>query len=171
MTIPAPSPNALTGISWSGTYPLTSGHHLELGRRPGVYRIRVFTRDGRPVPIPRLNGIDELGILHIGHSEQLGLRVRVFRQAAEGLKAPHPAGRQFHQWGFASRFRPQDLRFDYVITIDKADAIKLERHLHEEYRLRYLDKPPLDAQSGQSTETPSLSGSLRLGQQRPGIET
>jgi hypothetical protein len=41
------------------------------------------------------------------------------------------------------------LRFDYLLAGDRAEAIRLERHFHEEYRCQYLDKPPLDGQSGQ----------------------
>lgn len=53
----------------SDIYLLTSGHHLQVGKRAGVYRIRAFD----------------------------------------------------------------------------AEAIKGERSLHEEYRRKYLDRPPLDA--------------------------
>ena len=114
-----------------------------------MYRIRAFDSQGQPVSIPRLNGVDPLGILHIGQSVRLGTRIREFRQAAEGKHARHPAGKQFHLWEFQRRVPLSSLRFDYVLVQNGGEAIKLERQLHEEYRRQYLDKPPLDAQSGQ----------------------
>jgi hypothetical protein len=33
---------------------------------------------------------------------------------------------------------------------DVSDAIATERELHQEYRRRHLDRPPLNAQSGRS---------------------
>jgi len=143
----APAPDQLR---WSGTYLLTSGHHLEVRKRPGVYRIRAFNSQGQAMPVRRLNGLDPLGILHIGQSIKLGVRVRTFRQAAEGLRAPHQAGIQFNYWGFAGIFPLQHLRFDYVLVQSQNEAIRLERQLHEEYRRQYLDRPPLDGTSGQS---------------------
>lgn len=143
----APAPDQLR---WSGTYLLTSGHHLEVGRRPGVYRIRAFNPQGEAIAIGRVNGADPLGILHIGKSVKLGVRVRTFRQAAERLHAPHHAGSEFHRWGFARMFPFQCLRFDYVLVESHDEAIRLERYLHEEYRRQYLDRPPLDGTSGQS---------------------
>lgn len=136
---------------WSEPHSLTSGHHLEVGDRPGVYRIRAFASTGEPLAIPRAADVDVLGILHIGKSITLGKRLRVFRQAAEGLNAPHHAGKEFKQWGFARSFPFVHLKFDYLLVDNGAEALKLERQLHEEYRQRYLDRPPLDSQSGQMT--------------------
>ena len=137
-------------MEWSELHPLRSGYHLEIGRRAGVYRIRAIDADGRPVSIARVKGTDPDGILHIGQSVNLGVRIRTFRQAAEGLRAPHHAGIEFRRWGFGDRFPLQNLRFDYILVEDGAVALRLERELHEEYRRRYLDRPPLDGTSGQA---------------------
>ncbi len=61
-------------IDWSESYLLRSGHHLQVGRRPGVYRIRAFSPEGRPVTINRVKSADLFGILHIGQSIRLGVR-------------------------------------------------------------------------------------------------
>jgi len=137
---------------WSQAHLLTSREHLKIGRRPGVYRIRAFDAKGRPLPVARAAGVDSLGILHIGQSKNLGVRLRTFRQAAEGLQAAHHAGNQFHHWGFSRRFPFQHLRFDYVLANSQKEAIEWERELHEEYRRAFLDRPPLDGTSGQSSE-------------------
>lgn len=120
--------------------------------KAGVYRIRAFTHNGESLSIPRLGGIDPDGILHIGKSINLGRRIRTFRQAAEGLKASHHAGREFLRWGFEKVISRERLHFDYFETGSEQEALKLEHLLHEEYRKRYLDRPPLDGTSGQAGE-------------------
>lgn len=84
-------------ITWSAPCALfNTKDHLDVGGKPGVYRIRAFTDRNEPMKIQRVNGVDSLGVLHIGKSKNLGLRIRTFRQAAEGLKAAHHAGCEFH---------------------------------------------------------------------------
>lgn len=137
-------------IKWSAPCALfNTKDHLDVGGKPGVYRIRVFTDRNEPMRIHRVNGVDSLGILHIGKSNNLGLRIRTFRQAAQGLKAAHHAGHEFHGWGFETIIPRNRLRYDYAITRTDQEALKMERYLHEEYRKTYFDRPPLDGTSGQ----------------------
>ncbi len=140
-------------LKWSTPYRLfNSAHHLNMRGKPGVYRIRACTKHGEPLPIGRLGGVDPLGILHIGKSNNLGTRIRMFRQAAEGLKASHHAGREFFKWHFEELIPHECLRSDYTETTTEREALKLEGVLHEEYRKKFFDRPPLDGTSGQSIE-------------------
>ena len=118
-----------------------------VGGKPGVYRIRVLTDEGESLLIHRLGGIDTEGILHIRKSGNLGRRIRTFRQAAEGKKAAHHAGLEFFHWGFGKVIPRERLHFDHIETGSEQEALKLERLLHEEYRNKYLDRPPLDGTS------------------------
>lgn len=127
-------------------------HHLDVMGEPGIYRIRAFTEDGKPLPINRFGGVDRLGILHIGKSVNLGNRIRRFRQAAERLKASHHAGREYAKWRFDKLVPRERLRFDYIVTLTERDALALERELHKAYRTQFFDRPPLDSTSGQSRE-------------------
>ena len=137
-------------IGWSAPCALfNTKDHLDVGGKPGVYRIRVFTDRNEPMKIHRVNGVDSLGILHIGKSKNLGLRIRTFRQAAEGLKAAHHAGCEFHEWGFENIIPRNRLRYDYAITRTDQEALKMERYLHEKYRKTYFYRPPLDGTSDQ----------------------
>ena len=139
-------------LKWSPAYPLFgTKHHLDVRGKPGVYRIRAF-KDGNPLAIQRANGVDPLGILHIGKSKDLGQRISAFRQAAEGLKASHHAGREFRDWPFERLVPREGLRFDYVERPTEKEATKLEYKLHKQYREKYLDRPPLDGTSGQSSK-------------------
>jgi excinuclease UvrABC nuclease subunit len=141
-------------VNWSESFPLFSTkHHLTASGRPGVYRIRFFKPEGAPFSISRLAGVDRDGVLHIGKSNNLGRRIRQFRQAAEGLKASQHAGKEFVKWKFDHMIAREMLRFDYFETRDEQDALKLEKALHDEYRLKFLDRPPLDSTSGQSIDT------------------
>ena len=129
-----------------------SSDHRDIYRTPGVYRIRAFGANGKPLPIKRFAAIDYEGILHIGKSKRLGLRIRTFRQAAQGLRGAHQAGREYRLWKFGRKIPSKSLRYDYFITSNEREALVLERALHKEYRLKFLDRPPLDGTSGQETE-------------------
>jgi hypothetical protein len=138
-------------LKWSPAYPLfNSKCHLAVKGKLGVYRIRAFTEYGEPLPICRLGGVDRLGILHIGKSVKLGDRIQMFRRAAEGLKAAHHAGREFYEWRFERLIPHERLHFDYFDTSTGREALSLERALHQEYRNKFLDRPPLDGTSGQT---------------------
>jgi hypothetical protein len=138
-------------IKWSPVFPLfNSKKHLDAGGKPGVYRIRAFAGSGEALSISRLGGVDPEGILHIGKSKNLGRRIRTFRQAAEGLQAAHHAGCEFYDWDFEKIIPRGRLRYDYAIASTEKDALNLERSLHEEYRKKYFDRPPLDGTSGQT---------------------
>ena len=127
-------------------------HHLDVRGKPGIYRIRAFTEGGEPLPIPRVVGVDPLGVLHIGKSNDLGRRLRLFRRAVEGAQASHHAGREYAKWHFERLVPRERLWFDYVLTTDGAEALALERRIHKEYRVQFLDHPPLDGTSGQSSK-------------------
>lgn len=43
-------------LPWAQPHGLTSGHHLEVGKRPSVYRIRAFDEQNRPIEISRAGG-------------------------------------------------------------------------------------------------------------------
>lgn len=140
-------------IEWSPPYALfNTKDHLDVNYKPGVYRIRAFTSRDKSLMIPRLNSVDTLGILHIGKSNNLGRRIRTFRQAVEGKQAAHHAGCEFHEWGFNEIVPRERLYFDYYVTRTEQEALRLERLLHEEYRKKYFDRPPLDGTSGQVSD-------------------
>jgi len=138
-------------LPWRGPFPLApDAIKQNVKQTIGVYRIRAFDGDGRPVSICRANGVDADGILHVGQSGRLRARLKEFLRGAYRGARGHRAGREFHEWGFGERYPVQHLRFDYRPTRTPKYAKKLERKLHENYRAQYLDRPPLDGTSGQS---------------------
>lgn len=141
-------------LPWTEPRPLSplSGGPPMVNSEPGVYRIRAFNGQGQAMCIARAGGIDRDGILHIGESEDLGRRIRDFRRCVENRTTGHKAGVEFWRYGFHDLFLPQNLRFDYVVTGTKERATELEYQLHQDYRKRHLDRPPLDGTSGRSPE-------------------
>ncbi|HUO04523.1 MAG TPA: hypothetical protein VMU16_04930 [Candidatus Binataceae bacterium] len=116
--------------------------------RAGVYRIRAFSGDGIPIRISRCQGVDHDGILHIGESVSIRRRLREFLYSASTGKLAAGTGTKFHRYGFHEQFAMSSLYFDFVETNDKGQAEKLEFDLHEEYRRKFHDKPPLDGSRG-----------------------
>ncbi|MBI3627957.1 MAG: hypothetical protein HY220_04430 [Candidatus Sungbacteria bacterium] len=107
--------------------------HRDVQRRAGVYRIRAFKDDGTPLPIARFAGIDPDGLMHIGKSGNVGTRVRMCRQACEGLKASHSAGKDYCQWNFERILPRMRLYYDYFLTDSESEARRLEAELQETY--------------------------------------
>ena len=137
-------------VKWSPPQLLLKGREgLDLKDRPGVYRIRAFTKQGKPRCISRAGGVDREGILHIGEAKNLEARIQMFMRAATKGKAAHHAGREFFEWHFERLFPRENLRVDFIETRTKEQAQRLERALHVEYRKEFLDRPPLDSTSGQ----------------------
>ena len=118
--------------------------------RPVVYRIRAFTPSGEPQQIPRCNGVDAEGILHIGESQKLQTRVLFFLQAVANGRAAHSAGCEFYESGFGERFPLNCLRWDFATAGSKVEAVELELRLQRRYRRVFLDKPPLDGSIGKN---------------------
>jgi excinuclease UvrABC nuclease subunit len=141
----------MQGLEWSLAYLLLDREPwAHVPARPGVYRIRAFAEEGGPLPIARAGGVDREGILHIGKANDLRRRIRLFCRAAQGLRASHHAGGEYVRWHFDRLVPRERLRFDYLVVPDEQRALTLERTLHEEYRERFLDRPPLDGTSGQT---------------------
>ena len=142
----------LQSVRWSGPYPIVPrpGQGIRVDNGPGVYRIRAFNDDGTPFEIPRLRGVDKLGILHIEKSVKLKRRIQEISASVEGDRRHH-AGNEFDYWKFNRAIPLRCLRYEYYYTATGDDALEAERQLQGKYRDRYLDRPPLDGTSGYSS--------------------
>jgi len=140
-------------INWKGPFLVESenpAYSSQLPDSPGIYRIRALTSPQKPASIPRCNGTDPKGILHIGETKYLRTRVRHFRNAAFRSGDCHAAGCEFRDSGFASQFSKETIYYDFAERESKEAAEECERALHEEYRKRFHDKPPLDSSIGKN---------------------
>lgn len=140
-------------LIWTGPFPVdcdNATYRSRLRDSPGIYRIRALDSSGRPASIPRCNEPDPEGILHIGETAYLLTRLRYFRNAAFGNGSSNSSGCEFRDSGFASQFPKQTIYYDFAEMASKEAAVECERELHDEYRKRFHDKPPLDSSIGKS---------------------
>jgi len=145
----ATSASAKGEIRWTKAWKLAVENvKANVPHSPGVYRIRAFA-DQSAQAIPRCQGADPEGVLHLGQSGDLRTRLIAFLKSANQGKKLHSAGCEFWDSGFGNRFSPEALFFDFVSTSSKKEALAIELAQHLEYRRIYLDKPPLDSNVGQ----------------------
>jgi len=78
----------------------------------------------------------------------LRTRVRAFRNAAFGSGNSHAAACEFRDSGFASQFPKDKIYYDFAERESKEAAVECELALHDKYRKRFHDKPPLDSSIG-----------------------
>ncbi len=138
-------------ITWKGPFRVdgdNAAYKAQLPYSPGIYRIRALTSPQKAASIPRCNGTDPHGVLHIGETADLRTRVRAFRNAAFGSGNSSAAGCEFRGSGFASQFPKETIYYDFDEMASKEAAVEGELALHDEYRKRFHDKPPLDSSIG-----------------------
>lgn len=127
-------------MSWSEwhRFSKTKGNPAEQCKF-GVYRVRITTKDRKPVSIPRACGPDHEGILYIGCGD---LRARVGR-LLRVFKANPDYRRQFHwvyvKYGLERLGHRDGLEVQWQ---ECEDCRCEEQRLMEEYKLRTGDIPP-----------------------------
>ena len=123
---------------------------------PSVYVV-FWVRDGKPVPIPRILGVDEKGVLYIGTTRsKKGLRrrirdlwisVQMARRHIEGKHYPHTFGPSLVYTGLHNLIRDEEL-WSYFKEFSIYEAEYQEKRAILEYTSRYGEPPPLNLQVG-----------------------
>jgi hypothetical protein len=132
---------ALKNLVWSEWHILAS---LDFGIIPfssGVYQLR-WAITGRPQVIHRANGDDDSGLLYIGESTNLRVRIKTFWRAIHG-QGGHTAGWTYHYYEFSKKFGPEEIQVRWA-KCPEDEVGECEDLLLEEYVARYFDKPPLN---------------------------
>ena len=112
---------------------------------PGVYKIQLVNKNGKPVEIRRFGGTDKEGILAIGCSKQIDIRRKQFVESSKG-KRGHSEG---IQWCLVKRVSKKLaeqalLRFAFAKLGTKEEAMKAEMTEIRNYFKKYLEAPPLN---------------------------
>ena len=111
---------------------------------PGVYKIQLVNKNGKPVEISRFGGTDKEGILAIGCSKQIDIRRKQFVESSKG-KRGHSEG---IQWCLVRQFSEKAeqalLRFAFAKLGTKEEAMEEERKEIRNYFKKYLEAPPLN---------------------------
>jgi predicted GIY-YIG superfamily endonuclease len=129
-------------LEWTNWKPLCNLKFDEIPNEPGIYEVR-WAIDGKPQPINRVDGVDDQGLLYIGVSLNLQLRIKNFLRRIKGGKAPHTAGHTYVAFNFERKFKSENLEIRWSL-LSKEELKNAESKLLEEYVKKFLDKPPLN---------------------------
>jgi len=116
----------------------------------GIYRVRVTSAEGVPIPIPRIGGTDPVGILNIGRSgyrtsktnRSLGQRLREFWQGNHS--SAYSCGLAARTLSLLPAFAGHRLWASVVLLADE-DIQQAEASALREYFDRFLELPPYNA--------------------------
>ncbi len=122
-----------------------------LPRDPCVYAVLWF-RGGRPVPIPRMLGVDPKGILYIEATENLRRRVvsdllKQLNALRSGRRPPvnrHVLVVAAEYFGLLGKIRDEELYITFKAYPDMLAAWRHEWAVLRAYAERYGEPPPLN---------------------------
>jgi len=119
---------------------------------PGVYVV-FWMRDGKPIPISRILGTDERGILYIGATRGLKRRLKKLWNSIDAIRGKRKR-KKFHTFvrslvytGLLNIIKDDELRV-YFKEFSKEDAEYQEKLALLEYTRKYGEPPPLNLQVG-----------------------
>lgn len=112
-----------------------------------VYQIR-GTKDLVPIFTQRLGGIDYEGILDIGQTSNLRVRMTDFWGAAgkENSNYSHQAGVIFLKRNYKNLFPTEGLQFRYLIQNNETTTREMEKQEIQNYIEKFRELPPLNSQ-------------------------
>jgi hypothetical protein len=79
-------------IKWHKLKDLAAKKFNDVHKAPGIYFVR-WSRNGKPISIPRLGGLDNMGILYIGSAANLRSRIRRLWRGINGQVEAHTIGK------------------------------------------------------------------------------
>lgn len=117
-----------------------------LNDTPGVYRIIVLSKNGKPKPVSRAGGRDQDGVLYIGRSLYLRRRLNTLRRMLfEGVPRGAIAGLTYKASPPIQSVAPPSqlaFRFEHF-----ADCNAKERELLRRYFKKFGEVPPLNGRA------------------------
>jgi len=118
-------------------------HDIDVLNKQGLYQIRMADSSNNPIPIPRLAGIDESGIIYIGKSIKLRPRIENF------YCGRHSGGGMYNLVRLRlKRHKPYNgylLQYRYMKINDKEMIKKVETNLLRRYFRKYCELPPFNS--------------------------
>jgi hypothetical protein len=131
---------------WTSWKPLDEGY-FQAEDSCGIYEIRIVDGDGTAIPVPRMGGIDPVGILYIGKSgvttakspRTLAKRLGEFFWSGR----PHSGGETFDQMVPLLRRRLGKFQLQYRVVRLHDEAIDTqEKRQIRRYFQKYCELPP-----------------------------
>jgi hypothetical protein len=138
-------------MSWSKWHPFNRDTIKKLKSKledvPGVYSLRIATKNGNPKSLSRVSKKDENGTLYYGESTNLFRRLTESAGRCSGVASyPHSAG-----WTYAAYFSKTKwfenglMQFRWKPCSNGKLARKEESDLLTKYRKKFMDNPPLNS--------------------------
>ena len=79
-------------VNWHKLKDLAAKNFKDIPTDPGIYFVR-WPKNGKPISIPRLAGVDHKGILYIGSAAKLKKRIRELWKGINGQVESHTIGK------------------------------------------------------------------------------
>jgi len=154
-------------IKWYRLEDLASKKFYNTPNNPGIYFVR-WSRNGKAVPISRLNGFDDKGILYIGSAKKLRRRVQELRKGIKGKVEAHTIGKTII---FCKIFEVVSLS-EYEISWEELEthenAVGQEWAAIKSYADKFKEPPPLNL--GIRRECFAVVGITKFGRSRFGYD-
>ena len=122
-----------------------------VNEKPGIYKLFCLNEKG-PVPVPRIAGVDNDGILYIGKSENGALRSRLgsLKKSLDTSytdRSTHSAGSRYHFQSDIRKNYPLEGLFVSILSTDsQSEAGKLEKEELKFYQKQFGELPPFNRQ-------------------------
>jgi hypothetical protein len=155
-------------LTWKNISDLTSNRFSGVPKNDsGIYVVR-WHRQGKPVPIQRLGGTDESGILYIGSAKKLRRRIRTLCNGING-KGKHTMGRTLTFCKLRETIRHDEFEITWESVKDHDTARGQEWAAIFGYSQKFKEPPPLNLELNRTKF--GLTGLAVVGKSRVSYES
>lgn len=130
-------------ITWQKIKDLTDKEISKIPKSPGIYFVR-WSKNGCPVPISRLTGIDRKGIIYIGRSKNIRRRIKKLYDALINNKRTHTIFKTIVFCGISRVIKLEEYEITWEELKTDKDAIGQEWAAIKTYCDNYHEPPPLN---------------------------
>ncbi|MEM0049005.1 MAG: hypothetical protein QW424_01525 [Candidatus Bathyarchaeia archaeon] len=130
-------------IKWCKLKNLADERFNNIHDVPGIYFVR-WSRNGKPVSIPRLGGIDHKGILYIGSAARLRRRIRELWEGIKGRVEAHTIGKTIIFCKISDIINLNEYEISWEELKTREDALGQEWAAIKSYVDKYKEPPPLN---------------------------
>lgn len=110
---------------------------------PGVYFVR-RSKNGKPISIPRLGGVDHKGILYIGSAKKLRRRVRELWKGINGQVEAHTIGKTIIFCKISEIVNLDEYEISWEELKTHENAVGQEWTAIKSYADKHKEPPPLN---------------------------
>jgi len=130
-------------VKWTKWVSIMRFDHQKSPKKTGVYELR-YASNGAAIPLPRVFGTDNEGLLYVGNTRKRTLRKRLkeFKEAlAENRHVRHTVRKTYWDYKFFDAFPYEKLELRYAPC---KNAEGEEAKILQAYIMKFKDKPPMN---------------------------